>query len=143
MATRGREGRCLISARSCAGVATRYGVQCIAYSPLGHIEDTLRAHPVVKAVAERVGKTPAQVLLRWNVQRGVPVIPKTTNAARLEENIQGLFEWALDHKSKAELDALDANHRFVKPEWASFDDPELGGVAKPSVVFGYDHTKKV
>src|SRR5207302_1232235 len=75
-----------------------------AYSPLGtgrHLSD-----PAVRAVAERVGRTPAQVLLRWCLQRGVPVIPKSTHRERIEENAQ-IFDFSLPDRDIAELDSLD------------------------------------
>jgi 2,5-diketo-D-gluconate reductase A len=75
-----------------------------AYSPLGtgrHVAD-----PTVKQIAEGVGRTPAQVLLRWCVQRDVPVIPKSTRRERIEENAQ-IFDFALSDDDMAALDALD------------------------------------
>jgi 2,5-diketo-D-gluconate reductase A len=80
------------------------GVALEAYSPLGtgrHISNA-----TVKAIADRVGRTPAQVLLRWCVQRGLPVIPKSTHRERIEENAQ-IFDFTLSDQDVAELDALD------------------------------------
>ncbi len=82
----------------------RRGVALEAYSPLGtgrHI-----SNQAVKRVAERVGRTPAQVLLRWCLQRGVPVLPKSTHRERIEENAQ-IFDFSLSDQEIAELDALD------------------------------------
>jgi 2,5-diketo-D-gluconate reductase A len=79
-------------------------VALVAYSTLGtgrHL-----ANASVARVAERVERTPAQVLLRWCVQREVPVIPKSTNRGRIEENAQ-LFDFTLSDQDLAELDALD------------------------------------
>jgi diketogulonate reductase-like aldo/keto reductase len=75
-----------------------------AYSPLGtgrHVSD-----PRVEQIAERVGRTPAQVLLRWCVQRDLVVIPKSTHRDRIEENAQ-IFDFTLSDEDMAELDALD------------------------------------
>jgi diketogulonate reductase-like aldo/keto reductase len=75
-----------------------------AYSPLGtgrHLSDER-----VRQVAQRVGKTPAQVLLRWCVQRDLVVIPKSTHRERIEENAQ-IFDFTLSPEQMAELDALD------------------------------------
>jgi 2,5-diketo-D-gluconate reductase A len=75
-----------------------------AYSPLGtgrHV-----SNETVKRIAGRVGRTPAQVLLRWCVERGVPVIPKSTHRQRIEENAQ-IFDFTLADQDLAELDALD------------------------------------
>jgi diketogulonate reductase-like aldo/keto reductase len=75
-----------------------------AYSPLGtgrHLSED-----AVAAIAERVGRTPAQVLLRWCIQHEVPVIPKSTNRERIETNAQ-IFDFTLSDEDMAELDALD------------------------------------
>ncbi len=75
-----------------------------AYSPLGtgrHLSDGR-----VRQIAERVGRTPAQVLLRWCVQRDLIVITKSTHRERIEENAQ-IFDFTLSDGDMAELDALD------------------------------------
>ena len=80
------------------------GVVLEAYSPLGtgrHL-----GNETVRQVADRVGRTPAQVLLRWCIQRDVPVIPKSTHRERIEENTQ-IFGFQLSDQEMRELDALD------------------------------------
>jgi 2,5-diketo-D-gluconate reductase A len=80
------------------------GVHFEAYSPLGtgrHLKDR-----TVKDMARRVGRSPAQVLLRWSVQRGFVVLPKSTHKNRIEENA-ALFDFELSEAEMAELDALD------------------------------------
>jgi diketogulonate reductase-like aldo/keto reductase len=75
-----------------------------AYSPLGtgrHL-----GNQTVRLVADRVGRTPAQVLLRWCIQRDVPVIPKSTHRERIEENAD-IFSFQLSDEDMRELDALD------------------------------------
>jgi 2,5-diketo-D-gluconate reductase A len=75
-----------------------------AYSPLGtgrHLSDAR-----VRQIAERVGRTPAQVLLRWCVQRKLIVISKSTHRERIDENGQ-IFDFALSDEDVAALDALD------------------------------------
>jgi diketogulonate reductase-like aldo/keto reductase len=75
-----------------------------SYSSLGtgkHLGDKR-----VTEIAERTGRTPAQVLLRWCVQHGVPVIPKSTHKERIAENAQ-LFDFVLAEQDMAALDALD------------------------------------
>jgi diketogulonate reductase-like aldo/keto reductase len=79
-------------------------VTLVAYSPLGtgrHLADGR-----VRQIADRVGRTPAQVLLRWCVQRDLVVIPKSTHRERIEENAQ-IFDFALTDEDMAALDALD------------------------------------
>ena len=82
----------------------RLGVAVEAYSPLTHGEDL--GHPVVREVAARCGKSPAQVLLRWGIQRGYAVIPKSTTPERISENAR-IFDFELDDRAMAELDGLD------------------------------------
>jgi diketogulonate reductase-like aldo/keto reductase len=75
-----------------------------SYSTLGtgrHLSDS-----AVVAIADRLSQTPAQVLLRWCIQHGIPVIPKSTHRERIEENAQ-LFDFELSDDDMAELDALD------------------------------------
>ncbi len=75
-----------------------------AYSPLGtgkHLDD-----PRVQEIAERVGHAPAQVLLRWCLQRDAIVIPKSTHRERIEENAQ-IFDFELSEADLSALDALD------------------------------------
>ncbi len=75
-----------------------------AYSPLGTAR-YLSKRPV-KRMAKRLGRTPAQVLLRWCLQHSVPVIPKSTHRDRIEENAR-IFDFTLSPEDMAELDALD------------------------------------
>jgi diketogulonate reductase-like aldo/keto reductase len=80
------------------------GVVLEAYSPLGtgrHLSD-----PAVQPIADAVGRTPAQVLIRWCLEREIPVIPKSTHRDRLEENAQ-VFDFTLSAEQMAALDALD------------------------------------
>jgi diketogulonate reductase-like aldo/keto reductase len=80
------------------------GVALEAYSPLGtgrQLKD-----PVVVSIADRVGRTPAQILLRWCVQRSIPVLGKSTQRDRIAENAQ-IFDFELSADEMNELDALD------------------------------------
>jgi 2,5-diketo-D-gluconate reductase A len=88
-----------------------------AYSPLGtgrHLSDK-----AVRRVAEHAGRTPAQVLLRWCLQHGLPVIPKSTHRERIEENAQ-IFDFVLSDEDMAALDSLDETHgteRALEHKW--------------------------
>jgi D-xylose reductase len=68
---------------------------------------------VVEA-ARAVGRTPAQVVLRWAVQRGTGVIPKTSRPERLRENL-ALFDFALSESQMAAISGLDQGRRFNDP----------------------------
>ena len=83
----------------------RHGVALEAYSPLGtgrHLSDQR-----VRQIAERAGRTPAQVLLRWCVQRDLVVIPKSTHRERIVENGR-ILDFALSDEDMAALDSRDA-----------------------------------
>ncbi len=79
-------------------------IQLEAYSPLtrGHRLD----HPVIKAVAADYRRTPAQILIRWGLQHGLVVIPKSVRPERIRENAQ-VFDFELSGTDMARLDALD------------------------------------
>jgi len=88
-----------------------------AYSPLGtgrHLTDS-----TVERVASQVGRTPAQVLLRWCLQHGLIVITKSTHRDRIEENA-GVFDFTLSDEIMAKLDALDetgGTDRALESNW--------------------------
>jgi diketogulonate reductase-like aldo/keto reductase len=82
----------------------QHSVALEAYSPLGTGQHL--SSDTVRAIAQRVGRTPAQVLLRWCLQHDIPVIGKSTHRERIEENAQ-IFDFALSDDDMAELDALD------------------------------------
>jgi diketogulonate reductase-like aldo/keto reductase len=82
----------------------RHGLVVEAYSPLGtgrHLSDV-----TVRSMASRLGRTPAQVLLRWCVQRDLVALPKSTHRERIAENAK-IFDFFLSDTDIAELDALD------------------------------------
>jgi 2,5-diketo-D-gluconate reductase A len=81
-----------------------HGIATEAWSPIaqgGVLDD-----PVVTSIAERIGRTPAQVVLRWHVQRDSIVFPKSTTPARIRENF-ALFDFALEPADMERIDALD------------------------------------
>lgn len=81
----------------------KYGVAHMAYAPLGqgHANEMFEEN-AVKTFAEKYNKTPAQILLRYNIQNGVAVIPKSIHEDRIKENID-VFDFAL---AEAEMDSL-------------------------------------
>ena len=73
----------------------------------------------VRRVAQRAGRTPAQILLRWCVQRELPMIAKSTHRERIEENAQ-IFDFTLSDEDMAQLDALDetgGTDRALERKW--------------------------
>lgn len=93
------------------------GIATEAWSPLGQSED-LR-HPTIRQIAERVGRTPAQVVIRWHLQIGNVVIPKSTTPARIEENFD-VFGFELSPEDVDAIEALDAGNR-LGPDPEQFD----------------------
>jgi len=81
-----------------------HGILTQAWSPLGRGE-TL-TNPVITQIAERVGKTAAQVILRWHVQLGISAVPKSASPARLAENLN-VFDFTLTADDLAAIDGLD------------------------------------
>ena len=104
--------------------AQQYGIAVTAFSPLGALSyvsldmatanDSVLTAPVVVAAAQRIGATAAQVVLRWGIQRGTAVIPKTSNPQRLVENLH-LSELSLNEDEMAAISALNQNRRFNDP----------------------------
>lgn len=82
----------------------RHGVTVEAYSPLA--KATRLSHPTVVETAARLGRSPAQVLLRWGVEQGMVVLPKSVRPARIAENA-ALFDFELDAAAREALDGLD------------------------------------
>jgi len=90
--------------RDARALCAQHGIVVEAYSPLtrGRRLD----HPVLREVARRAGRSVAQVLLRWGVQHGLVVLPKSTKPSRIAEN-GALFDFTLDERAMQELDALE------------------------------------
>jgi D-xylose reductase len=102
------------------------GIQVTAYSSFGAmsyvdlerhkcgVKDVTFDHPTIKAISERLGKSPAQVLLRWGVQRNIQVIPKSVKVERMQENF-ALSDWTLTAEDMTAINAMDINRRFNDP----------------------------
>jgi len=90
--------------RETRALCAQHGIVVEAYSPLTHGQRL--DHPVVQEIARRTGRSVAQVLLRWGVQHGLVVLPKSTKPARIAEN-GALFDFALDDRAMSDLDALE------------------------------------
>jgi D-xylose reductase len=105
-------------------LAQQYGLHVTAFSPLGALSylemDMAEAservvdQPVVLAAAQRTGKTPVQVVLRWGLQRGTSVIPKTVQRARMTENL-AIQDFELTDAEMAQISTLNRNRRFNDP----------------------------
>ncbi|MFF3742663.1 aldo/keto reductase [Streptomyces kronopolitis] len=96
----------------------RHGIATEAWSPLGQGKGLLE-HAALAELAAKHGKTPAQVVLRWHLQLGNVVIPKSVTPSRIAENID-VFDFSLDDADLATLAALDSGNR-LGPDPATFD----------------------
>lgn len=81
----------------------RHGIATMAYSPLSHAQQI--NHPAINAVASRLGKTNAQVMLRWAIQHGTVPIPKSAHPGRIRENID-VFDFELTSEDMRSLNSL-------------------------------------
>ncbi len=86
----------------------KYGLQLEAWAPFGEGRGGMFDLPKLKTIAEKHGKTVAQVILRWHLQRGIVVIPKSTHIERMEENLN-VFDFELTDEDMAEIATLDKN----------------------------------
>jgi len=84
----------------------RHGIVTESYSPLGGSGAGLLDAPVLSQLAEKHGKTPGQLVLRWHIQNGLVTIPKTASPERMAENLD-VFDFVLDPQDLAELSILD------------------------------------
>lgn len=81
-------------------------VQPEAWAPFAEGLKGMFTEPVLQEIAQKHGRTPAQVILRWNVQQGVIVIPKSVHRERMEENL-AIWDFALDEEDMKKITALD------------------------------------
>ena len=87
-------------------VMREYGVIPEAWGPFAEGKFGIFTHPVLTAIGQKYGKTAAQAALRWNIQRGVAVIPKSVHKERIEQNFD-VWDFALTDEEMAEIEALD------------------------------------
>ncbi|XP_028786520.1 NADPH-dependent aldo-keto reductase, chloroplastic-like [Neltuma alba] len=97
-----------------------HGVHVSGYSPLGSpgtawINGDVLKHTVINMAAEKLGKTPAQVALRWGLQAGHSVLPKSTSEARIKENFD-VFDWCIPAELMAKFSEIK-QERLVKGTW--------------------------
>lgn len=100
--------------------ADKYGIQLEAWAPFGEGRGGTFDNPVIAEIAAKYGKTPAQVMLRWHIQRGIVVIPKSTHIERMEENFN-VFNFTLSHEDMQSIAALDR----AESSFFSHQDPAM------------------
>ena len=87
-------------------ILREYNIQPQAWTPFAEGLNGMFTHPVLASIAETYGRTVAQVILRWNIQRGVSVIPKSVHRERMEENFR-VWDFALSNQDMARISELD------------------------------------
>ena len=91
----------------------KYGIKLMAWYPLGHGDKSLLEEPVFSALAQKYGKTPAQVILRWHTQMGFVVIPGSKNVAHIKDNLD-ILDFKLTDEEMAEIANLDKGKRYYE-----------------------------
>ena len=90
----------------------QYGVHPEAWGPFAEGNHGIFTHPVLTKIGQKYGKSAAQVALRWNVQRGVTVIPKSVHKERMEQNL-AIWDFQLSDEDMAEIAGLDIGHSEI------------------------------
>ncbi len=98
----------------------KYGIQMEAWAPFGEGRGGLFENPVLAQLAEKYNKTTAQIILRWHIQRGVIVIPKSTHKTRMVENLS-IFDFALEQADMDRISTLDQK----QSSFFSHSDPAM------------------
>lgn len=97
------------------------GTALEAYFPLGHGDEALLAHPLVTALAHKYNKTTGQIILRFEVQEGFVVLPKSTNPQHMADNID-IFDFSLTDEDMARMRSLDTGKGSHDPETPGMGD---------------------
>lgn len=98
------------------------GISVVSYAPLGrpgNLKDgdpVLIQHPVVLRIAEKRGLSPAQILLQWQIEKGLSAIPKSSSQEHMVENL-ACMNVSIDSNDITALDTLDVTHRFCNYKW--------------------------
>ena len=90
---------------------TGKGIVCQAWSPLGGEGGKVLKEKTIVGIAEKYGRTPAQIVLRWDLQRGFVPLPKSVHKERIISNAD-LFDFELDDTDMKAISAMNRNHRF-------------------------------
>lgn len=89
-----------------------FGVQPEAWGPMAEGKHGIFTHPVLTEIGAKYGKSAAQTALRWNVQRGVVIIPKSTHRERMEENFN-IWDFSLSDEDMGAIATLDLGHSEI------------------------------
>lgn len=104
-------------------IMKEYGVVPEAWAPFDEGRRNFFRDPILTEIGKKYGKTAAQTALRWNIQRGVVVIPKTVHEDRMKENFD-VFDFALSDEDMAKIETMDLGHSEIvnhfDPKWIRF-----------------------
>ena len=93
----------------------KYNTKIEAWAPLGHALTNIFNEEVIKKLAEKYKKTPAQIILRWNIQRGIITIPKSQKPERIKENFE-IFDFEMTEDEIKEIDALEGKQKRIQDD---------------------------
>lgn len=105
----------------------KHGTVIESWYPLGHADAGLPAEPIFAGLAEKYSKTNVKIILRWHIQMGNVVFPKTANPSHMQENIS-IFDFELTADEMGKTVALDCGKRFFQMSLAE-QEAHLGGFA--------------
>lgn len=88
-----------------------YGTAIECWYPIGHGDSTLIGEPIFTELGKKYGKTNVQIILRWHIQEGNIIFPKTTNPKHMQDNID-IFDFELTDAEMVAIKALDKNKRY-------------------------------
>jgi diketogulonate reductase-like aldo/keto reductase len=101
-------------------ICQAHGIAVESYSPLGSGKSTMLEDSTLLDIGKKHDKTPAQVILRWHIQNGLIVIPKSVRPERIQENF-AIFDFELDEQDMALISTLDSGERIgADPDTANF-----------------------
>ncbi len=95
----------------------RNDIRLIAYAPIGRTN--VLKDETIKKIAKKLDKTPAQVTLRWEVEKGIVPIPKASSKDHLSENIR-IFDWELDSEDVEKIDSISKEERLINLHFSNF-----------------------
>ena len=91
----------------------KYNTKVEAWAPLGHALTNIFNEEIIKKLAEKYKKSPAQIILRWDIQKGIITIPKSEKPERIKENFE-IFDFELTEDEVKEIDGLDGKQKRIQ-----------------------------
>ena len=91
----------------------KYNTKTEAWAPLGHAMTKIFDEEIIKKLAEKYKKSPAQIILRWDIQRGIITIPKSQKKERIKENFE-IFDFEMTGDEIKEIDVLNGKQNRIQ-----------------------------